>query len=86
MSQRYVMFSVPQDAPLEQLHAVLEHVKKLEGVKAVGPLFPEAKDAGLQRIGFAHVEEAADPHKLVQQVSSLPNVAKASLEAERRLT
>ena len=83
MAKKSIMFSLRDDAPIKELQTVISEIQKWEGVQAAGILFPDTADAKLQRMGYVELRDAANPQKLIQQVSSLSPVEKASLAAER---
>lgn len=82
---RSVTFTLRRGLSPEREERVLSEISAREGVVKAARLKPDAKDPTIRLMGFAYLEDSADPEALVTFLSQLPEVESASVPATRGL-
>lgn len=69
----------------EDMEAALREIRTWTEVRHAGPLQPDAKDARLQRMCYADLENDAEVGDLAEKVSKLPDVESVATPTPRKL-
>lgn len=69
----------------EKRKAVLKKINKWKVVKEAGQLMPESKNAGIQRMAYAYLEDVAEIEDVSKKLNEIPEIDSASEPPERQL-
>jgi len=80
-----VMFSFKSGVAPEKQDALLEEIGTWDEVTKASRLKEDTKNAVVQRMAYANVEDNDGAQQVVERLSEMPEIEAASLPAQRKL-
>jgi len=69
----------------QEQDATLARIRSWSGIARAGRLSPDSTRDDVRRMAFVYIDEPVDPQAVAARMRSLPEIAEASLPAERGL-